>query len=277
MIRPMKRKMIRLLVIGILLASTYASYAQKVIKVHDRALKDSIGENAKHNTKQLGYLLLLKRLTRNTKDEVESTQQLQQDYREFLRQTSSTASLAVARQEAKQDALSLTLGTADHLADYTFADHLHQVYAERTEPIDKSQRLYEQLIPYDATRVFSNLTSFSAYQQARRLHVTALEEMSKRRKLQLAQTYQQLAQQKITQADELQAQLSRNHRFSMTEAERLELLRRMQDALSSSQQLKARTDALIQQASRDSFSKQQVLDRYQHAQERDVIATTPLF
>ena len=91
--------------------------------------------------------------------------------------------------------------------------------------------LYEQLIPYDETLVFTELSSFTSYRQARQGNVTAIEEMSQRRKLQLAKTYQQFAQQKITKAAELRVLLTSDERFSMTEAERLEILHRMQDYL----------------------------------------------
>ena len=273
----MKKYTARLFVIGMMLASSMTSYAQKVIKVHDHALKDSIGENAKRNTKQLGYLLLLKRLSKKTKNTVEATQQLQQNYREFLKQTSNTASLAVANHEAGTNGMNGVKGTANRLGDYSFANYLRSTYTDRTEPREKSQRLYDQFVPYDATLVFTDLPSFTTDQRARQLNVAALKEMSDRRKLQLARAYQQLSQQKITQADELRRQLTQNRQFSMTEAERMELLRRVQDDLLGSQQLKAQADALIQQVGRDSFSKQQVLDRFWQAHEREVIAATPLF
>ena len=273
----MKKYAAQLFVVGTILAYSMTSYAQKIIKVHDRALKDSIGENAKRNTKQFGYLLLLKRLTKKTKNTVEATQQLQQNYREFLKQTSSTASLAVANHEAGTNGMNGAVGTASRLGDYSFANYLRATYTDRTEPREKSQRLYEQFVPYDATWAFTDLLSFTTYQRARQLNVAALKEMSDRRKLQLAQAYQRLAQQKITQADELRRQLTQNRRFSMTEGERLELLRRMQDDLLGSQQLKAQADALLQQVGSDAVSKQQVLNRFWQAHEREVIATTPLF
>ncbi len=121
--------------------------------------------------------------------------------------------------------------------------------------MEKSQALYEQLIPYDETLVFTDLSSFEAYRQARQGNVTALEEMSQRRKLQLAKTYQQFAEQKVTKAAELRVLLTSDERFSMTEAERLEILRRMQDYLLSSQQLKIKADALMQQTSDRPFRK----------------------
>jgi len=277
MIPQMKSYQARLLVIGMVLACTYTSYAQKVIKVEDRMLRDSIGENATRNTKQLGYLTLLRRMTKNTQENVEATEELQYRYQAFLGQTHSTASLAVADAEVEQEAVVVAIGTADHLGDYSFARNLHQTYAEPSLPLEKSEELYQQLIPYDEYLAFTELSSFQANQQARQLNMTALQEMSGRRRLQLATMYQQLADQKIVKADELRAMLHKDGQFSMTESERLELLRRMQEYLLSSQHLKAQADRLIHQASTYSFSKQQAINRFGQARERKVMATTPVF
>ena len=273
----MKRILTRLLLVIAIIAFAYPGYTQKVIKVEDRVLKDSIGENATRNTKQLGYLLLLRRMTNNTKEKVEDTEQLQTNYQEFLKQTHSTASLEVASHEDKQDALNLAMHTAGHLDDYSLVRSLQQAYIERAEPLEKSQRLFEQLIPYDATLLFSDLALFTAYQKARSLNIIAFQEMSERRKLQLAKTYQQFAQRKIAQANELRLRLTRNRNFSMTEAERLEMLGQMQEDLLSSKQLKAQADRLIQQADDYPFSKQQVLNSFWQAHERKAISTTPVF
>lgn len=259
------------------LVFAYTSHAQKVIPVEDRMLRDSIGENATRNTKQAGLLFAIQRMTKNTRDDVEATQQLQYDYQTFLKQTTSTASLRVSDAEAEQQATGLSASASVHLGAYSFADHLQEVYSEQTEPMTKSQVLYERLIPYDETIVFTELSSFDTYQKARQLNVSALEEMSQRRKLQLAQTYRQLAQQKVAQADELQQLLTTDQSFSMTEAERLETLRRVQNHLQSSQQLKAKADELIRQTSRPSFQKSQAINSFRQAQERQVITTTPVF
>ena len=97
----------------------------------------------------------------------------------------------------------------------------------------------------------------------------------------LQDDYQEFLKQAETvqdlQADELRRLLITNQNFSMTDAERLETLRRMQDHLLSSQQLKAKADALMQQTSRPSFQKKQALDAFRKAQERRVLADVPLF
>ena len=255
----------------------HSGQAQQVIPVVDKMLRDSIGENATRNGKQAGHLTFIRRMTKNTRDEVSATQRLQYDYRNFLKQTASTASLKASNAQTEQQAVGLAMGTSNQLDAYSFAANLSQVYDEERLPMEKSQALYEQLIPFDEGLLFTELSSFTSYRQARQGNVTAIEEMSQRRKLQLAATYQQFAQQKITKAAELRVLLTSDERFSMTEAERLEILRRMHDYLLSSQQLKTKADELMQKTTRPSFQKKQALDAFRRAQERQVLAGTPLF
>ena len=271
----MENRRLILLLIACWLA--YPILAQKVTPVEDKMLRDSIGENAKHNRNQAGLLLLIKSQTKDTKEEVEATQQLQYDYRAFLKQTTSTASLSMMNSEMQQEAAGQVINASGALGAYSFAANLHEVYQQQTDPMQKSQALYEQLIPYDETLVFTNLTALEDDQQARQLNLEALQEMSKRRKLQLASAYQQLAGQKIKKAEELRMLLTTNQAFSMTEAERLSTVSRMQDYLLSSQKLKAKADDLIRQASKPSFTKSAVINHFQKRQERKVLATTPLF
>lgn len=255
----------------------YPIYAQEVIPVEDKMLRDSIGENATRNGKQAGYLTLIRRMTKNTKEDAAATERLQYDYRRFLRQTGSTASLALLDNESEQQAVRRGADASGYLNAYSFAKNLSEAYTAQTVPMDKSQALYEQLIPYDETLVFTNLGAWEAYQENRQLNVVALEEMSQRRKLQLAGTYQQFAEQKIAKAAELRRLLTSDKRFSMTEGERLETIRRMQDYLLSSQRLKAKADKLIRQTAKPTFQKQQVVKALQQQQERNAMADTPLF
>ena len=91
------------------------------------------------------------------------------------------------------------------------------------------------------------------------------------------QAYRQFAQRAIEKASELQELLTDDDQFSMTEAERLETLGRMQDYLLRSQQLQAKADELIGQTVTPSFQKGQALNAFRQQQERKVLADTPLF
>ena len=86
-------------------------------------------------------------MTKNTRDDVAATQRLQYDYRVFL-QTGSTASLRISDAQTEQQAVGLAMGTSDQLGAYSFATNLNQVYQAQQVPMEKSQVLYKQLIPY---------------------------------------------------------------------------------------------------------------------------------
>ena len=270
-----ENKRLTLLLIACWLA--YPVLAQKVTPVEDKMLRDSIGENAKHNRNQAGLLLLIKGQTKDTKEEIKATQQLQYDYRAFLKQTTSTASLSMMNSETEQEVALQVVSASQALGAYSFAANINQLYQSQTDPMQKSQALYEQLIPYDETLVFTNLTALEDDQQARQLNLEALQEMSNRRKLQLASAYQQLAQQKIEKAEELRMLLTTNQTFSMTEAERLTIVSQIQNYLLSSQKLKTKADGLIRQASKPYFAKAAAINHFQKQQERKVLADTPLF
>ncbi|MEQ9442156.1 MAG: hypothetical protein RIG62_24155 [Cyclobacteriaceae bacterium] len=256
---------------------TRAGWTQQVLPVQDRMLADTIAENASRNTQQAGYLTLISQLTQNTRDEVEATRELQYEYQDHLRQTQSTAGLTVSDQQSPQQSLSRVMVSADHLQDYRFAQPLSQAYRAVEEPIQKSQKLYDQLVPYKNTQVFTDLSSFTSFQQEQLQNRIVLEEMSSRRRVQLAQLFRQLAQSKIIQSEELQRRLTQDRAFSMTEAQRLEMLCRMQQYLGESQQLSTQADALLGQVSRPSRAKAHALNRFEQAQIRSVLAATPLF
>jgi len=266
-----------LLIIVPLLVIGNQTHAQIKVPVMDNLLKNSIDDNLQKNLQQGGLLEAIQIVTEETKEKVEAIERLQYDYQEFLRQTTSTANLALSNVENEQEVIRQVVASSRHLNGYSFANHLYKLYHQQTEPLEKSQLLHEQLIPYNDTYIFTQLSSFEGYQKARNLNVAALEEMGQRRKLQLANAYQQLAQSKIGKASELEKLLTTDQAFSMTEAERLETIKRMQEYLQRSQQLKVKADQLIQQSAKSAFSKAQVLNSFKLREERKVISSTPLF
>ena len=251
--------------------------AQNPIPVMDLMLRDSIAENTRRNIKQLGLLELIRSQSKAIRDSVAATRKLQYDYQAFLRQTASTSSLALMNDEIPQQAVGHVLSTSHHLGDYSFSATLNQVYQGLTEPMEKSQALYDVLIPFDENSVMTDLPSFQNDQKTRQLSMTAHTEMSRRRRLQLASAYRQIAQKKITQADELRRFLLTSSQFSMTEAERLKTFQNMQECLLQSQQFTEKADQYIQKTRTLSFSKKQALTSFQHQQQRALLANTPLF
>lgn len=254
----------------------YPTYAQ-MVSVMDNLLKNSIDDNMKTNLVQSAMLEVIEKQNSNIQEMVEATEKIQYDYWEFLKQTTSTATLALSDMENDQQLSGEVSAASQHLNDYSFAENIFKVYQQQAEPLAKSQLLYEQLTPFDETYIFTQLAPFADYQKARKLNVVALEEMSQRRKLQLAKAYQQIAQYKIEKANELRTLLLTDQQFLMTEAERLQTIKRMQDFLQRSQQLKVKADQMVSQSAKPAFYKEQMLNSFKLGQERKVMAGTTLF
>jgi hypothetical protein len=166
---------------------------------------------------------------------------------------------------------------ASHLQDYDFAQSLAQLYASQLEPAEKSQLLYELLLPYDPFLDFDALSAFKADQQQRKLDLAALQEMSRWRRLQLFESARLFSQGSVEKARQMDVFLNRNELFSMSEQERLQLLRAMQAYYQSSLAHSTKADALLQKVATPGFNKAQLIGEYERRLERKNLAHIPIF
>ena len=253
------------------------SYAQDAIPVMDIQLKNELESQAEDHLRQAINLLLIQGRVRRTAEAVEDTRTLQEQYRHFLRQTTSTADLAWMNNEQTQEQLAWVTAADGHLDDYGFARQLAQLHAAQMEPGQKSKLLYEWLIPWDEAQVYGNLSSFRQDQRQRQLHREALRQMQQRRQLQLARWQQMTAASSQEESQELAIQLLKEGRFSMTDAERLQLLTRVEAGFVQSQRAQLKSDALMQNSSDYSISKAYLLNRYHQQHMRQSVGSTQLF
>jgi hypothetical protein len=260
---------------SLMLLPTHVLLAQ--ISVSDNLLQDEIAEQVNHDTKQAAILGLIQQLTEQSLDTVSATYQLQALYQEFLKQTASTASLRISSLDEERDNALQVLQASSHLEDYFYTNHLAEIYHNQIEPAQKSQLLFEELTPYNESLMFTELRSFEADQKQRKLHQLALKEMSDKRKLLLAKTYQDLAESRLQKAWELQLLLQSDDVFSMTEQQRLETIKRMQEYFHSSLKLKTKADQLVQKAASKSFSKAYSIQVLEHQMERKILEKSTLF
>lgn len=246
------------------------------VPVMDNLLKNKIKDNRKQNTSGSLALEFFSELSEQTKDTVTSTFDLQYNYQQHLKQTTSTANLEFFTLENFAEEVKYALQTTHHLNDYSFATNLNNIYHSQTEPSEKSKALYEQFVPFDPTLIFSNLSDFNLYQKQRMQNVVALEEMAHRRKLQLAKSYQLIAQERIEKANQLQALLKQPERFSMNESERLELMTTLQQYLQSALTLKTKADQLMRESKNYSAIKSRTLNTFENQIERSELSKTSL-
>lgn len=261
--------------VGLCMIHIHVLHAQ--ISVSDNLLQDEIAEQLNLDTKQSALIALIQQLTRQSLDTVSATYQLQALYQEFLKQTATTSQLQLSKLDEERENTLEVMQASSNLEDYSFANILSEIYHVQLEPSQKSQLLFEELIPYDESLIFTELKSFEDAQKLRILNQLALEEMSNKRKLLLAKTYQDLSESRLEKSRELQALLKTNEAFSMTEHERLESITRMQDYFNSSLKLKAQADQLIQKATSTSFSKAYSIQEFEHQLERKILEKSTLF
>ncbi|MEK6481650.1 hypothetical protein WJR50_29165 [Catalinimonas sp. 4WD22] len=259
----------------LILIPTHGLLAQ--ISVSDHLLQDEIAEQLNHDTKQAAILGLIQQLTEQSLDTVSATHQLQALYQEFLKQTASTAQFRVSELDEERDNALQIIQASSQLTGYSFANNLAEIYHAQLEPAQKSQLLYEELIPYDESLMLTEPSSFDVDQKQRKLNQLALKEMSDKRKLLLAKTYQDLAESKLKNAQELQLLLQRDEVFSMTEQQRLKTIKRMQEYFQSSSKLKTKADQWVQKAASNSFSKAYSVQVFEHQLERKILEKSTLF
>ena len=261
----------------VLVAVAISAKAQDAIPVMDIQLQNELENQADDHMRQLVNLILVRSSNRRAKEAVEDTRSLQEQYRHFLRQTTSTAGLTWMDSQVAQEQLEWVTAVSGHLDDYGFARQLSQLYEAQVEPAQKSQLLYDWLVPHDDSQVFTNLQSFMQDQKQRQLHYEALRQMQQRRQLQLARLKQSTVLQERRQAQQMGNVLLQNKRFSMTEAERLSLLGKAEESLLGSQKSQLRSDDLILKGQDYSFSKAFLLNRFRQHHLRQSAGSTNLF
>jgi hypothetical protein len=254
-----------------------AAKAQDAIPVMDIQLQNELESQADDHMRQLVNLMLIRSSNRRAKEAVEDTRSLQEQYRHFLRQTTSTADLAWMDSQTAQEQLEWVAGASGHLDDYGFARQLSQLYEAQVEPDQKSQLLYDWLVPLDEELFLTSLEAFRQDQKQRQLHYQALRQMQQRRLLQLARLKQSTALHKRRQAQQMGNGLLQHQRFSMTEAERLSLLGKAEESLLGIQKSQLGSDDLILKSQDYSFSKAFLLNRFRQQHLWQSVGSTNLF
>ena len=204
---------------------------------------------------------------------------LQDDYQNFLKQAETVQDLRWANLvESQAHALSLETRMDAYVPAYENIGTLKQAYAT-LEGVGGALSLYQELDGFGAD-IQLPATVAALQQQLEDLSVNraAFDEMAYKKKLQVALSYNQVAEDLLEKAQELSQALLVNERFSMTEGERLSSIKQAHDYILQSMDLKLQSDQLVldvMDAAEE--SKAGPLKQYEQQLEREVLATTPLF
>ena len=221
---------------------------------------------------QLGISFLIER-------KVSDIYNLQDDYQEFLKQAETVQDLRWADLVSSQaHAMALETTMDAYVPAYENIATLKQAYAT-LDGIGGAVQLYEELDGFGAGSPLPNSVT-ALQQQLEDLSVNraAFDEMAYKKKLQVALSYNQVAEDLLEKAQELSQALLVNERFSMTEGERLASIKQSHDYILQSMDLKLASDQLVLEVMEEAEqSKAGPLKHYEQQLERAVLSDTPLY
>ena len=204
---------------------------------------------------------------------------LQDDYQEFLKQAQTVQDLQWADLVASQSqAMSLETRMDAYVPAYENIGTLKQAYAT-LEGVGGALSLYQELDGFGAdTRLPATVAALQQQLEDLSVNRAAFDEMAYKKKLQVALSYNQVAEDLLEKAQELSQVLLVNERFSMTEGERLASIKQAHDYILQSMDLKLESDQLVLDVMDEAErSKAGPLKQYEQQLERKVLATTPLY
>jgi hypothetical protein len=218
-------------------------------------------------------------VSRQIEQTVSDIHTLQDDYQDFLRQAESVQDLRWADLVASQSqALSLETRMDAYVPAYENIATLKQAY-QTLEGVGGALQMYQQLDGFGSdTQLPASVAVLHQQLEDLAVNRAAFDEMPYKKKLQVALSYNQVAEDLLEKAQELGQALLINERFSMTEGERLSSIKQADDYILQSMDLKLESDQLVldvMEAAKE--SKAGPLKQYEQQLERQVLAATPLF
>lgn len=204
---------------------------------------------------------------------------LQEDYQEFLKQAETVQDLRWADLvESQAHAMSLETQMDAYVPAYENIGTLKQAYAT-LEGINGALALYQELDGFGAdTPLPPDYLALQGMLQDLSVNRAAFDEMAYKKKLQVALSYNEVAEDLLEKAQELSQVLLVNERFSMTEGERLVSIKQTHDYILQSMDLKLQSDQLVLDVMSEAEQGQAgPLKQYEQQLEREVAATTPLY
>ena len=230
-------------------------------------------------TDQLDKLEEQVTVSRQIERRVSDILDLQENYQQHLRQASSVRQLRWSDLvNSQQQAMSLATDMDAYVPAYENIDQLKAAY-ESLEGLSGSLALYQELEGFGAdTRLPQNIRALQMMLENLSVNRAAFDEMAYKKKLQVALSYNQVADDLLAKAQELSQALLINERFSMTEGERLSGIKQAHDYILKSMDLKLASDQLVLDVMEEAEeSKTGAVKQYQQQLSRQELARTTVF
>jgi hypothetical protein len=211
-----------------------------------------------------------------TKQEIEGLHKLHRDAREALKLAKGIVDLKWSDLDfITSKALGVSIEPHIFMPNIEGTQDIRRVLA--SDPTSAAAKELYSLL--SAVNSFKHVTTYAQYEQKANqalINQFAFSEMSDQKRLQTALSYNTIAEEMVSQANELIQGVKTDKRFTMNEAERISILKQCQDVLLQSFHLKLQADELMRSTIENKTqSTQAVRQSYKNALFLKALAQTP--
>ncbi len=266
-----------------LLILLWSNFAQAQFVVYDPAQFGNMLQSIAQQTKQAITTAKTLTETKNilvqakaAKEEIENLHKLHRDAQEALKIARGIVDLKWSDLDfLTQKALSISVDP-----------HIFMPQIEGTEGLlhtlqgapgtGNARELYSLLTGINSFKGADNFDTFEKQLNEALVNQFAYSEMSDQKFLQTATSYDAVADEMVSQANELIQAVKTDKRLTMNEAERISTLKQCQDVLLQSLELKTKADEMIRSViEKESLSRQALQQAYKNSLFRSALAKTP--
>jgi hypothetical protein len=260
-----------------------ASIAKAQMVVYDPAQFGNMLQSIAHQAKQVITASKTLTETKNillqakaAKEEIESLHKLHREAQEALKIARGIVDLKWSDLDVLTGkAVSVSVDPHIFMPDMEGTQGI--IYTLKQAPSSGSAKeLYSLLTGINSFKGADNFEAFEEQLNGALVNQFAYTEMADQKMLQTAMSYNVVAEEMISQANELIQAVKKDNRLTMNEAERISTLKGCQDVLLQSLQLKTRADEMIRSVIESgSASKSALKQSYKNALFRKALAQTP--
>jgi hypothetical protein len=260
-----------------------ASIAKAQMVVYDPAQFGNMLQSIAHQAKQVITASKTLTETKNillqakaAKEEIENLHKLHREAQEALKIARGIVDLKWSDLDVLTGkALSVSVDPHIFMPDMEGTQGI--IYTLKQAPSSGSAKeLYSLLTGINSFKGADSFEAFEEQLNGALVNQFAYTEMADQKMLQTAMSYNVVAEEMISQANELIQAVKKDNRLTMNEAERISTLKGCQDVLLQSLQLKTRADEMIRSVIESgSASKSALKQSYKNALFRKALAQTP--
>lgn len=247
------------------------------INVQDIEHKKKIEENVKRDARQIIQFETMEEISNEALDRIAAIRELQFAIQEALKKVESVKDLQWGNIDFfLKKIVALSDDPDDYISNIPYCDRLKQLYTQIDKPMDFGQEMYSLLVSLDTEVPYPEewaVLNQKMFEES--ISHFAFLEFADKRKVHIALVYQQLSDIKVLKAAEISDVLITAEKFSMTEADRIRILKYADEYVQESYRLKLKADRLINELQNPPEIKREALKGFHNKLYRQSLAEFP--